>query len=119
MKPTMRLSNKAYEVWVAVRKRVGDDVPGGEVLSGYCTCPAGLVTLDYDITCTCFCKYLHQNLQNNDVHWKGWFLCDLVHIISVTPSGVSGKVDHHKSLKTDFAFSALEIFSNSLRGCAL
>lgn len=40
VKPTMRLSEKPYEVWISVRKKKGDE-PGGEILSGYCTCPAG------------------------------------------------------------------------------
>ena len=40
VKPTMRLTEKPYEVWVA-KKKDKDDQCGGEVMIGYCTCPAG------------------------------------------------------------------------------
>ena len=37
----MRANNAAYHVWVAVEKDC--EKPGGNILSGYCTCTAGLL----------------------------------------------------------------------------
>ena len=39
--PSMRTNNAAYYVWVAVEK--DGEKPGGNVVSGYCSCTAGLL----------------------------------------------------------------------------
>ena len=40
--PSQRTSAKPYQVWVVITKDCGDDNPGGQIQSGYCTCTAGL-----------------------------------------------------------------------------
>ena len=45
--PSMRLSNPAHQVWVAVQKdTIGH--PGGKIYSAYCTCTAGYICKYYD-----------------------------------------------------------------------
>ena len=39
--PSMRTNNAAYYVWVAVEKN--GEQPGGKIISGYCSCTAGLL----------------------------------------------------------------------------
>ena len=40
--PSQRLNMKMYDVWAVVKKDK-DNEPGGEILSAYCTCTAGLL----------------------------------------------------------------------------
>ena len=40
--PSQRVSAKQYDIWIVVEKDFGD-VPGGKIVSGYCTCTAGLL----------------------------------------------------------------------------
>ena len=40
--PSQRVSMKQYDVWAVIRRDCGD-VIGGEILSAYCTCTAGLL----------------------------------------------------------------------------
>ncbi|XP_052261521.1 uncharacterized protein LOC127865652 [Dreissena polymorpha] len=39
--PSMSINSKQYDVWVVVRKN-STDQPGGELLSAYCSCTAGM-----------------------------------------------------------------------------
>ena len=40
---SQRISSKQYDVWVIVRAFLDENQPGGEIMSGYCTCTAGLL----------------------------------------------------------------------------
>ena len=40
--PSQAVNNKPYDVWIVIRKDNGD-VPGGQILSAYCTCTAGML----------------------------------------------------------------------------
>ena len=40
--PSMSINNKYYDVWIVVRKDDEDGHGGGEILSAYCTCTAGI-----------------------------------------------------------------------------
>ena len=39
--PSQAVNNKPYDVWVVLRRDINEK-PGGEIISGYCTCVAGL-----------------------------------------------------------------------------
>ena len=39
--PSQRVTQKPYDVWALVEKDTSE-TPGGEIMSGYCTCVAGL-----------------------------------------------------------------------------
>ena len=41
MLPSQRLNNKPYDVWAIIRKDLPEK-PGGEIVSVYCACTAGL-----------------------------------------------------------------------------
>ena len=41
MLPSQRLNNKPYDVWAIIRKDLPEK-PGGEIVSAYCACTAGL-----------------------------------------------------------------------------
>ncbi|XP_045161885.2 uncharacterized protein LOC123526703 [Mercenaria mercenaria] len=40
--PSMSINSKAYDVWAVIRKDT-QQTPGGEILSAYCTCTAGML----------------------------------------------------------------------------
>lgn len=40
--PSQAVNNKAYDVWVVLKKDTGN-IPGGQVLRAYCTCTAGML----------------------------------------------------------------------------
>ena len=40
--PSQAVNNKPYDVWIIIRKDDGD-APGGQILSAYCTCTAGML----------------------------------------------------------------------------
>lgn len=40
--PSQRVSAKQYDVWLVVEKDIGI-IPGGKIITGYCTCTAGLL----------------------------------------------------------------------------
>lgn len=51
--PSQRTSDKPYDVWAIVRQDKPDK-PGGEILSAYCTCTAGLQGSCNHIVAMCF-----------------------------------------------------------------
>ena len=40
--PSQRVSSRPYDVWAIIQKDT-EECPGGEVVSAYCSCPAGLL----------------------------------------------------------------------------
>ena len=40
--PSQAVNNKPYDCWIIIKKDVGD-IPGGQIMSAYCTCTAGML----------------------------------------------------------------------------
>ena len=40
--PSQAVNNEPYDCWIIIKKDVGD-IPGGQIMSAYCTCTAGML----------------------------------------------------------------------------